>query len=262
MIGALIDQWGARNVGIAMLVLALVILVIAAIIAYEAFTRGMGILALDRAQSAALANDRQAAVAHGREALAWMPAEPAAGVIAVDLSDATAKDHLTRLELRVPMKQRPQVAALAALHQVHHGGTPANAVSGGDQAVIAHLVKLAQGGLPPPLTLPDSEPAQAPLLAYVAQARLRAAWATDDREAIRATAGELRLLMPNHPEIRGVEAVLMALSPSVPDTALAPHLNLIPRGTRRDLIVLRLAVLAPERAKVLQPLLPATGAGK
>lgn len=261
MIGPLIDQWGARNVGIAMLVLALVILVIAAVIAYEALTRGMGILALDRAQSAALGNDRRAAVAHGREALSWMPAEPAAGVIAVDLSDAAAKDQLAKLELRVPMKQRPQVAALAALHQVHHGGTPANALTGGDQAVIAHLVKLAQGGVPPALTLPDADPAQAPLLAYAAQARMRAAWATDDREAIRAAAGDLRLQMPNHPDMKGVEAVLMALSPSVTDAALAPQLNQIPRGARRDLIVLRLAVLAPERAKVLQPLLPA-GVGK
>lgn len=262
MIGALIDQWGARNVGIAMLVLALVILVIAGTIAYEALNRGLGILALDRAQAAALGNDRQATVAHGREAQSWLPTEPAAGVIAVDLSDPAAKDQLARLELRVPMKDRPRVAALAALHQVHHGGKPANTLSGGDQAVISHLVKLAQGGAPPAFTLPDADPPLAPLLAYVAQARLRAAWATDDREAIRSAAGELRLVMPTHPDIRGVEAVLMALSPSIPDTALAPYLQQLPRGARRDLILLRLAVLAPERATVLKPLLPVPGAGK
>jgi hypothetical protein len=128
--------------------------------------------------------------------------------------------------------------------------------------VITHLVKLAQGGIPPALTLPDSDPPQAPLLAYAAQARLRAAWATGDRDSIRATAGELRLLMPKHPDIVAVECVLIALSPSETDAALVTRLNQVARGPRRDLVVLKIASIAPERAAALKPLMPATGAAK
>mgnify|MGYP000098686818 CR=1 FL=1 len=256
---ALIEQWGARNVGIAMLVVAFLVLIVAAMIGWEAFQRGMGILALDRAQAAALTDDRLATVAHGREAAGWLPAEPAAGIIAIDLSNPAAKEQLARLELRVPARQRPIVAAIYALHQVHHGGKPGSSLAGGDQAVISHLLKLAQGAKPEALTLPDSDPPQATLLNYAAQVRFRAAWNAGEREAIRATAGELRLLMPKHPDIKGVEAVLLALTPSVADAALGSHINVLPRGTRRDLVLLKLMTLAPERSAVLKPLLPTTG---
>jgi hypothetical protein len=256
---ALIDQWGARNVGIAMMVVAFLALIAAVLIGWEAFQRGMGILALDRAQAAALTDDRQATIANGREAAAWLPAEPAAGIIAIDLSDPAAKEQLARLELRVPAKQRPTVAAINALHQIHHGGKPGSTLTGGDQAIINHLLKLAQGKSPEALTLPDSDPPQATLLNYAAQVRFRAAWNIGEREAIRATAGELRLLMPKHPDIKGVEAVLLALTPSVADEALRSQLNVIPRGARRDLVLLKLMSLAPEREAVIKPLLPTTG---
>lgn len=259
---ALIDQWGARNVGIAMLVVAFLLLITAGMIGWEALKRGLGILALDRAQVAALADDRLATVAHGREAASWMPAEPAAGILAIDLSDPAAKDQLARLELRVPVRQRPTVAAINALHQVHHGGTPGGSLNAGDQALINHLVKLKQGEKPAALTLPDADPPQAALLNYAAQARFRAAWNQGDREAIRATAGEFRLLMPKHPDGVGVEVVLMALSPSVTNEYLRSQANVLPRGARRDLILLKLMALAPEREAILKPLMPASGAGR
>ena len=258
---ALIDQWGARNVGIAMLVVALLVLIGAVLIGYDAFKRGMGILALDRAQASGLTEDHRAMVAHGREAASWLPAEPAAGIIAIDLSDPNAKDALARLELRVPTRQRPTIAAINALHQVHHGGKSGSALAAGDQAIINHLVKLSQGGKLEPLALPDSDPPQATLLTYAAQARFRAAWNAGNRETIRATAGELRLLMPKHPDTKGIDVVLLALTPSVLDVALSAPLNTLPPGVRRDLIVQKLMVLAPERSAALKPLLP-TGAAK
>ena len=67
---ALIDQWGARNVGIALMVLAALCLTAAIMVGWEALHRGMGILAIDRAQAAALSNHRRAMIAHGREAAA------------------------------------------------------------------------------------------------------------------------------------------------------------------------------------------------
>lgn len=259
---ALIDQWGARNVGIAMLVVAFLILIAAGMIGWEALKRGLGILALDRAQVAALTDDRMATVAHGREAASWLPAEPAAGILAIDLSDPAAKEQLARLELRVPVRQRPTVAAINALHQVHHGGTPSGSLNAGDQAVINHLVKLKQGHSPTEFTLPDADPPQAALLNYAAQARFRAAWTLGEREAIRTTAGELRLLIPKHPDGVGVEVVLLALSPSVANESVRAQANVLPRGARRDLILLKLMALAPEREVVLKPLMPTTGAGK
>jgi hypothetical protein len=258
---ALIEQWGARNLGIALLVLALLVLVAAAVIAWEALQRGLGIMALDRAQAAALADDRLATVAHGREAASWLPREPAAGILAIDLSDPAAKEQLARLELRVPVRQRPTVAAINALHQVHHGGNPGGTLTAGDQAVISHLTKLKPGADPGALTLPDADPPQAALLTYAAQTRFRAAWNLGQREAIRTTAGELRLLMPRHPERVAIEVVLMALSPGVTNEALRSQANVIPRGARRDLVLLKLMDLAPERAEVLKPLMT-TGAGK
>lgn len=259
---ALLEQWGARNIGIALLVLALLALAAAAVIGWEAVQRGFGILALDRAQAAALADDRPATAAHGREAAAWLPREPAAGILAIDLSDPAAKEQLARLELRVPPKQRPTVAAINALHQVHHGGTPAGTLAAGDQAVISHLIKLKPGTDPGALTLPDADPPQAALLAYAAQARFRAAWTLGEREAIRTTAGELRLLMPRHPDRAAIEVVLMALSPSVANEALRTEANALSKGVRRDLVLLKLMELAPERAAVLKPLVSTTGAGK
>ena len=258
---ALLEQWGARNVGIALMVVAALVLIVSALIMWNAVQRGLGILALDRAQAAALSHDRLATIAHGREAASWLPAEPAAGVIAIDLSDPAATDQLARLELRVPAKQRQTVAALHALHRIHHGGTPGSSLVAGDQAVISHLVKLDPAGIPVALVLPDSDPPQATLLNYAAQARFRAAWQSGDRDAIRTTAGELRLLVPKHPDIKAVEAVLSALTPGVKDEELRSLITLVPRGPRRDLLVLKLMTLTPERGAILKQMAP-TGAAK
>jgi len=113
-----------------------------------------------------------------------------------------------------------------------------------------------------PLSLPDSDPPQATLLTYAAEARFRAAWNLGDRDAIRTTAGELRLLMPRHPDAKGVQAVLIALTASEKDEALRAQINAMPRGARRDLLILKLMTLAPEREAILKTLLPTTGAGK
>jgi hypothetical protein len=254
---ALIEQWGARNVGFACMALAALCLLAAGMVAWEALSRGMGILELEQAQAAALADDRRAALAHAREAAGWMPREAAAGVLAVDLTDPKAGAELARLELRVPQPHRPLVAAIAALHQLHHGGTPGQSLGAGDQAVVAHLRKLASGPPPTALVLPESAPPQAPLLAYAAQARFRAAWASGDRDLIRATAGELRLLMPRHPDGRAVALVLAALSQAIPDTQVGALAGELPKGDKRDLVLLKLLTLAPARTAVLKPLLPA-----
>lgn len=256
---ALIDQWGARNVGFILMGLAGLCAIAAAMVGWEAFQRGMGILALDRAQTAALTDDRRATIAHGREAAAWMPREAAAGLMAVDLSDPKAGAELTRLDQRVPMKDRQRIAAILALHQLHHGGTPGQAsLAAGDQALVTHLIKLAKGDAPSALTFPDSDPPQAPLLAYAAQRRFRAAWALGDREFIRVTAGELRLLMPHHPDIRGVDVVLSALTTAVTDDAVRSLASMMAKGDKRDLVLLKLMVIAPTRAAVIKTLLPTT----
>lgn len=255
---ALIDHWGARNVGFAMMAVAGLCLIAALMVGWEAIQRGFGILALESAQASALADDRRATIAHGREAAAWMPREPAAGLMAVDLSDPKAGAELARLELRVPMAHRQGVAAIQALHQLHHGGIPGQSLAAGDQALVSQLLKLAKGDPPGPLVLPDSDPPQAPLLAYAAQLRFRAAWALGDRERIRATAGELRLAMPGHPDTRGVEVVLSALTPAVSDSVLRTLADNLPKGDKRDLILLKLLTIVPARSAALKPLLPAT----
>jgi hypothetical protein len=255
---ALIDQWGARNVGIALMVVAFLFLGAALMIGWEAVQRGLGILALSRAQAEALADDRRGVIADGREAASWMPREPAAGLIAIDLSDPNAGAALEKLELRVPLRQRQVVAAMRALHQLHHGGKPDRPLAAGDQAIVNHLLKLDGSSAPPPLTLPVSDPPQAPLLAYAAQQRFRVAWASGDVAAVRATAGELRLAMPRHPDAGGIAFVLSALSPADDDARLRGFASSLPKGPKRDLILLKLMTLAPTRAAVLTPLLPVT----
>ncbi|HEX3134149.1 MAG TPA: hypothetical protein VHX44_11285 [Planctomycetota bacterium] len=264
---ALIDQWGARNVGIALMVVAALFLIAAGLIGWEAVQRGLGIVALGRAQAEALTDDRRGVIADGREAASWMPREPAAGLIAIDLSDPNAGAALETLELRVPLRQRQVVAAMRALHQLHHGGKPDRPLAAGDQAIVNHLMKLDGSSAPPPLTLPDADPPQAPLLAYAAQQRFRTAWASGDVAAIRMTAGELRLIMPRHPDVGGVVFALNALTPMVSDERLRSLASSLPKGPKRDLILLKLMTLAPTRTAVLTPLLPAataatTGAGK
>lgn len=254
---ALIESWGARNVGIALLVVAALFFIAAAMIGWEAIQRGMGIMALDRAQAAALGGDRRGTIEDGRAAAAWLPREPAANLIALDLSSANAGAELERLLQRLPPRNRPTAAAMLALHRLHHGGTVDQVLAAGDDALVNHLRKLANGGVPGKLTLPDSEPPQAPLLAYAAQRRFAAAWASGEVEAIRLTAGELRLLMPQHRDISGVTFVLSVLTPSVEDAEIRTLGNRLPSGVLRELILLKCMTMAPERTEVLKALLPA-----
>jgi hypothetical protein len=256
---ALIDSWGARNVGIALLVVAALFFIAAAMISWEAIQRGMGILALERAQAAALGGDRRGTVEDGRAAAGWLPREPAANLIALDLTTTAAGSELERLLIRLPPKNRPTAAAMLALHRMHHGGTVDQVLAAGDDAIVNHLRKLAPGGIPGKLSLPDSEPPQAPLLAYAAQRRFAAAWASGDVNAIRMTAGELRLLMPQHREITGVTFVLSTLTPSVEDAEIRTLGNRLPTGALRELILLKCMTLAPARTEILKSMMPAGG---
>ena len=258
---ALIDQWGARNVGIALMVLAALCFTAAAMVGWEALQRGMGILSLDQAQAAALSHDRRAMIAHGREAAGWLPREPAATLLAIDLSDPAAATELTRLEQRVPLKSRPIVSAIFAGHKLHHGDASDLSLSAGDQALINDVMNIQKGQTPGPLTLPDGDLPQATVSTFAAQRRFRAAWARADRAIIRNTAGELRLLMPNHPDIRGLEFVLSALTPTVKDDALQNLATSLPKNITGELVLLKIMTLAPERAGVLQTLLPKTSSG-
>lgn len=258
---AIIDQWGARNVGIALMVLAALCFAAAVIVGWEAVHRGMGILSLDQAQAAALGNDRRSMIAHGREASSWLPREPAAGLLAVDLSDPAAATELTRLEQRAPPKNRPLVAAIFAVYKLNHGSSSDQSLSAGDQALINDLVKIEKGQAPGPLALPDGDLPQATVSTFAAQRRFRAAWAGTDRAIIRNMAGELRLLMPDHPDIQGLEFVLSALTPTVKNDALKNlAINLV-KNIKGELIVLKIIKLAPERAEGLQGLLPKTSSG-
>ena len=258
---ALIDQWGARNVGIALMVLAAFCFTAAAWVGWEALQRGMGILSLDQAQVAALSNDRRAMIAHGREAASWLPREPAATLLAIDLSDPAAATALTRLEQRVPLTSRPIVSAIFAVHKLHHGGTSDLSLSAGDQALIQDLMKIEKGQTPGRLALPDGDLPQATVSIFAAQRRFRAAWAGADRTIIRNTAGELRLLMPTHPDIHGLECVLSALTPTVKDDAVRMAAASLPKNVKTELILLKIMTLAPERTGVLQALLPKASSG-
>jgi hypothetical protein len=148
---------------------------------------------------------------------------------------------------------------MLALHRLHHGGTVDQVLAGGDDAIVNHLRKLANGGVPGKLTLPDSDPPQAPLLAYAAQRRFAAAWTSGDVDAIRQTAGELRLVMPQHRDIGGVVFVLAALTPGVDEAEIRALGNRLPSGALRELILLKCMVLAPGRAEILKAMLPAGG---
>jgi hypothetical protein len=258
---ALIDQWGARNVGIAFMALAALCLAAAVMVGWEALYRGMGILSLDQAQAAALGHDRRSMIAHGREAAAWLPRESAAGLLAIDLSDPAAAVELTRLEQRALPANRPIIAAIFAVHQLHHGSTSTQSLSAGDQALISDLIKIEKGQAPGPLTLPDGDLPQATVSTFAAQRRFRAAWAGADRTIIRSTAGELRLLMPDHPDVQGLEFVLSALTPTVKDDALKNLAANLLKTAKGELIVLKMMKLAPERAEALHALLPKTSSG-
>jgi hypothetical protein len=219
----------------------------------------MGIFALERAQAAALGGDRRGTIEDGRAAADWLPREPAANLIALDLTTPAAGADLERLVQRLPPKNRPSVAAILALHRLHHGGTFDHELAAGDQAIVTYLRKMNAAEVPGKLTLPDSDPPQAPLLAYAAQRRFAAAWASGDVDSIRQTAGELRLLMPQHRDHAGVAFVLAALTPSVDDAEVRSLASHLPSGVLRELILLKTMILAPGRAELLKTLLPVGG---
>jgi hypothetical protein len=247
---------GPRRLGLILHALGLACLVIAVLVGWNAVDRWIGIAAIERAQLAAITGDRPGALFHGREAAAALPREVSAGLMAVDLSDPQAGPALTRLEQRVPLRNRPDVAALRALHRLlHGGGEPVGGLGAGDQALVTHVAALEKDDPPPALTLPARDPAHAPLLGYTAQRRFRDAWAAGDRASVRATAGELRLLLPTHPDAARLGVVLAALTPAVVDGEFALLVAKLKPDAARAALLRRLAVLAPERAAVLAPLI-------
>jgi hypothetical protein len=92
---------------------------------------------------------------------------------------------------------------------------------------------------------------------YAAQRRFAAAWASGDADAIQMTGGELRLLMPKHRDIGGVNFVLAVLSSSVPDTEIPALANRLPSDALRDKILHTCMKLAPSRKQTIIKLLPA-----
>ena len=122
-------------------------------------------------------------------------------------------------------------------------------------------MKIEKGQTPGRLALPDGDLPQATVSIFSAQRRFRAAWAGADRTIIRNTAGELRLLMPTHPDVHGLECVLSALTPTVKDDAVRMAAASLPKNVKTELILLKIMTLAPERAGVLQALLPKASSG-
>ena len=254
-----IEAFGHRRLGFAFHVIAAICGISAAYLTWTATERWLGIYALDKAQVAALAGDFRAMHDAAKDASDYLPDLAAPGLLAIDWSDPHATPAIERLINRLPNQQRPFVETMQALHHAMHQLPNSPSLSGSDEQLLKSIHKTRQGLPTAPLEFVSSDPPSAPIWGFVVQQQFIAAWTEANRNAIRKTAGNLRLAMPSHPEQRYVTFINNALTPDIKNNVLveqAKPLSSDVGALAFTRILRQLVTLVPERSALFLPLIP------
>lgn len=255
-IDRLIDQVGSRTIGIVLLVIAVVMLVFAGLNGHAGVNRIFAANALHDARMHALAGERTDAQRSAREAREWLDHDADVLFAGIDLTDPGAGAVLEAAIPRVPPRQRPEIDGVLALHRALHGKDPGNGATGGDALAIRALAELTKTGRATAPTFTADAPPHRVSLALFTQRQFSAALASGDAAAIRQIAGQVILLLPRHPEVKAMHALLRGLDP-VADTSLVRNdLEQISAVDERLRVNRLIALLAPGRAAKLAEGIP------
>jgi hypothetical protein len=239
---ALLDRLGARTGGIILLVVAAVLGLLAAWIAYGAINRWQTASSLEDWRLDLLARDDSAAHQDAQDAAATR-GDAAAVLPSIDLASEADAQLLETLAARVPARQREAVRTVAALAAARRGATAASA-PGTDGVLIAHLQRLGKDGPPPALELGHDDPPHLATLAVVLARQFQAAWAAGAVDAIRQAAGPLLLLDPRRKEAPALRLILAATDSGYPGPQLAQLITAIPEQGERLALVRQLCRLS------------------
>lgn len=251
-----IDQVGSRTIGIVLLVIAAVMLLFAGLNGYAGVNRIFAANALHDARMHALAGERTDAQRSAREAREWLEHDADVLFAGLDLTDPGAGAVLEAAIPRVPPRQRSEIDGVLALHRALHGKDPGNGATGGDALAIRALAELTKTGRATAPTFTADAPPHRVSLALLTQRQFSAALASGDAAAIRQIAGQVILLLPRHPEVKAMHAMLRGLDP-VADTSLVRNdLEQISAVDERLRVNRLIALLAPGRATKLAEGIP------
>lgn len=240
-----------RMLGFGMLGAAAVCLIIALVLALGGYRRWSAVGALQDYRLAVLGGDAEAAAGFAREAAAKAPDDAALVLPSLDLMEGDTTP-LERLRNRVPARQRPVVDTALAFQGALHG-KQAGEVEGSDAKLVAHLIALSKGELPPFPDLVQGSAPHAAILDRAAQAQVRAAWIAGDAKALASGLSPLLLLRPDHAEAARMR-VLLAAAGEGPGGVAAAFVHDI--GAGRTAFLRKVAILCPEDATALLRLIP------
>ncbi len=252
----LIDQIGARTVGIVLLVIAAGMLVLAGLNGYAGVNRIFAANALHDARMHALAGERTDAQRAAREARDWLDNDADVLFAGIDLVDPSAGAALESAIPRVPARQRADLEGVLALHRALHGKAPGDGASGGDALAIRALSELTKTGRTTAPVFTADAPPHRVTLALLVQRQFTAALDSGDAAAICKTAGQVILLLPRHPDVKSVHALLRGLDPLADTPLVRNDLEQIPTADERLRVNRLIALLAPGRASLLAEAIP------
>ena len=243
-----------RLVGLVLLGVAAVILLISALIGWNAVQRWRAFVAIEDHHLARLGGHANGARNHAETAAALLPQAAMAALPAIDPAADQAAGQLELLSRSVHPRERAIVATTAAFSAALHGNA-VDGVDGADGALIKHLAALSKGGLPVFPAFSGNDAPQAAILGQAAQRHAASAWKAGNREELVRGLGLVLLTRPYHAEAKQAVTVLAALDPAADRAVLSGLIGGL--GSDGHLLLRRAALLAPERAAVLTAIIPA-----
>ncbi len=240
-----LGNWLSLSWGAVQLIAAGVLIVVAAGFTWSGIQRWRAGNALDHATVLRLGGNRSAAQMSARDARDLMPSSPATVLAAGDLASAETAPELDFLAQRCPAPDRAAVGAARGINALLLGKPLPDGIPDADLAWLK-----AAAADTPKLPTGDDQPFAATM--HVALPRLLAtAWRTGDRVLVREAAGALILLMPRHPQRDELQLVLAALDARWDKARLLQVARSVSDAPRREMILGRVAVMAPDRAEVI-----------
>jgi len=211
--------------GIAMLVAAALIAVLAVVMGYAGITRWLAIDAIQESAIERFGDKERAAQMAAENAAKWAPNAPSAVLPGIDPLDPDSDELLAALERRAePARHRDAVRVARELGRLARGeefdGSSASGIDGSMLQHISELRLLQNGPLP---SMPEPGRYESPnirVLRFTVEERLRAAWRTAATHDFIASCGMLLQLDPQHPVARHAHITTHLFHPELRPTLI------------------------------------------
>jgi hypothetical protein len=250
-------------VGFSLMGAGLLAVLLAGLIAWSAFGRWQAVAELREAQSQ-MRRDRPADARRiAAAALARVPEDAAAALLACDPTDPAAIERLVAMAPRLAKRdERNAVLATVAIARLQ-AGKPADVDLEGtaDGRLISAMSAALAGRTPGPLYAAGEDPPHLQVQRVVLTTLLRLAWSAGRADEVRRHAGSLLLMRPRAAEAPTLRAIVAATTPEVADAAVVAMVQEV--KAERERLAAALAKLVPARQAAFAaqwPVAPVTGA--